>query len=248
VPVSAFKVREVLDLIRGEEVGRAAEILEFCERGQAEVVGKVLASAVANAAQNDDLDPEELYVSACYADEAKTMRRMRPRARGRATRIRKRSAHITVIVSRLPEDRLARLRAKRAAEQAARRSRRGRGAAPSRARRRRRPAEAPAELGHEHEHEHGEDAAEFEADEAEEFEGEEFAAEEAEDEEDQEAEAEADATEDAEADDEVQAEADDEVEAEADEAAEAEEAEVDDHGAKEPGEPAADAGAEEGAE
>jgi len=251
VPMSAFKVREVLDLIRGEEVGRAAEILEFCERGAAEVVGKVLASAVANAAHNDELDPEELYVSACYADEAKTMRRMRPRARGRATRIRKRSAHITIIVSRLPEDRLARLRAKRAAEQAARRSRRGRGAAPSRARRRRRTAaEAPAEelTATVHDHDHDEDAAEFEASEAEEFEGEEFAAEEAEDEEDQEAEAEADATEDAEADDELQAEADDEVEAEADEAAEAEEAEVDDHGAKEPGEPAADAGAEEGAE
>jgi large subunit ribosomal protein L22 len=242
VPVSAFKVREVLDLIRGQEVGRAAEILEFCERGAAELVGKVLASAVANAAHNDELDPEELYVSACYADEAKTMRRMRPRARGRATRIRKRSAHITVIVSRLPEDRLARLRAKRAADQAARRSRRGRGAAPSRARRRRRPAEAPAEIGHEHEHDHdhGEDAAEFEADEAEEFEGEEFAAEEAEDEEDQEVEAEAEATEDA--------EADEAADAEAEEAEDAEEAEVEDQAAEEPGEPAADAGPEEGAE
>jgi len=154
-PMSAFKVREVLDLIRGEEVGRAAEILEFCERGAAEIVGKVLASAVANAANNDELDPEELYVSACFADEAKTQRRMRPRARGRATRIRKRSAHITIIVSRLPEDRLARLRAKRAAEQAVRRGRRGRAAAPGRATRRRAPAPAlPA--AHEHEHEHAE--------------------------------------------------------------------------------------------
>ena len=143
-PMSAFKVREVLDLIRGQEVGRAAEILEFCERGPAEAVGKVLASAVANAAHNDEMDPEELYVAACYADEGRTQRRMRPRARGRATRIRKRSAHITIIVSRLPEERLARLRAKRAAEQAARRSRRGRGSgAPSR-RRRRQGAEAPA--------------------------------------------------------------------------------------------------------
>jgi large subunit ribosomal protein L22 len=185
-PMSAFKVRVVLDLIRGEEVGRAAEILEFCERGPAEVVGKVLASAVANAANNDDLDPEELYVSACYADEAKTMRRMRPRARGRATRIRKRSAHITVIVSRLPEDRLARLRAKRAAEQAARRTRRGgRGAAPSRARRRRRPGDetaaaelAPALHDHDHDHDHAHEA--FEAEQIEEFEGEEFEAEEAE--------------------------------------------------------------------
>jgi large subunit ribosomal protein L22 len=143
-PMSAYKVREVLDLIRGQEVGRAAEILEFCERGPADVVGKVLASAVANAAHNDELDPEELYVAACFADEGKTQRRMRPRARGRATRIRKRSAHITVIVSRLPEERLARLRAKRAAEQAARRSRRGRGSATPRRRRRGAAAEAPA--------------------------------------------------------------------------------------------------------
>jgi large subunit ribosomal protein L22 len=182
-PMSAFKVRVVLDLIRGEEVGRAAEILEFCERGPAQVVGKVLASAVANAANNDELDPEELYVTACYADEAKTARRMRPRARGRASRIRKRSAHITVIVSRLPEDRLARLRAKRAADQASRRSRRGRGAAPSRARRRRSTAaELPAgELApalHDHDHDHADDA--FEAEQIEEFEGEEFEAEEAE--------------------------------------------------------------------
>ena len=148
-PMSAYKVREVLDLIRGQEVGRAAEILQFCERGAAETVGKVLASAVANAAHNDELDPEELFVSACYADEGKTQRRMRPRARGRATRIRKRSAHVTVIVSRLPEDRLARLRAKRAAEQAARRCRRGagRGAAGDRARRtRRRGAEDVPEV------------------------------------------------------------------------------------------------------
>ena len=258
VPVSAFKVREVLDLIRGEEVGRAAEILEFCERGPAELVGKVLASAVANAAHNDELDPEELYVSACYADEAKTMRRMRPRARGRASRIRKRSAHITIIVSRLPEDRLARLRAKRAAEQAARRSRRGRGAAPSRARRRRRTAaEAPAEelAATVHDHDHDEDAAEFEASEAEEFEGEEFAAEEAEAEEAEAAEAEAeetDAADEAEAEEgeteaeEAEAEeAEGDVEARADDAADAE---PDDEVVEEPGEPAADAGPEEGAE
>jgi len=150
-PMSAYKIREVLDLIRGQQVERAADILRFCERGAAETVGKVLASAVANAAHNDELDPEELYVSACFADEGRTMRRMRPRARGRATRIRKRSAHITIIVSRLPEDRLHRLRARRVAEQAGRRARRVGGArgaaetAPERPRRTgRRPVEAPA--------------------------------------------------------------------------------------------------------
>jgi large subunit ribosomal protein L22 len=124
-PMSAFKIRPVLDLIRGREVGLAGEILQFCERGPAEAVGKLLASAVANAVNNDQLDPEELFVSACYADESKTSRRMRPRARGRGARIRKRTAHVTIIVSRLPEDRLARLRAQRAAEQSNRRARRG---------------------------------------------------------------------------------------------------------------------------
>ena len=113
--VSASKVRQVLDQIRGQDVDRATEILSLGDREAAATVGKVLASAVANAVHNDGLDPEELYVSACYADEGSTLKRWRPRARGRATRIRKRTSHITVIVSRLPDDRIARRRAKRAA-------------------------------------------------------------------------------------------------------------------------------------
>ncbi len=110
--VSAYKVRQVLDLIRGQDVDRAAEILSLGDREVATTVGKVLASAVANAVHNDGLDAEELYVSTCYADEGSTLKRWRPRARGRATRIRKRTSHITVIVSRLPEDRIARRRAR----------------------------------------------------------------------------------------------------------------------------------------
>jgi large subunit ribosomal protein L22 len=113
--VSAYKVRQVLDLIRGQDVDRAAETLSLGDREAATTVGKVLASAVANAVHNDGLDAEELYVSACYADEGSTLKRWRPRARGRATRIRKRTSHITVIVSRLPEDRIARRRARLAA-------------------------------------------------------------------------------------------------------------------------------------
>ena len=113
--MSASKARQVLDLIRGEEVQLASEILATVEREAGEVIGKVLASAVANAVHNDRLDAEDLYVSACYADEGATMKRWRPRARGRATRIRKRTCHITVIVSPLPEERLARRRAERAA-------------------------------------------------------------------------------------------------------------------------------------
>ena len=113
--MSASKVRQVLNLIRGQDVDRAAEILALGDREAATTVGKVLASAVANAVHNDGLDVEELYVSACFADEGSTLKRWRPRARGRATRIRKRTSHITIIVSRLPDDRIARRRAKQAA-------------------------------------------------------------------------------------------------------------------------------------
>jgi len=121
--MSASKARQVLDLIRGQDVQTAAEILTGTEREAAEIIGKVLASAVANAAHNDQQNPEELYVSACYADEGATMKRWRPRARGRATRIRKRTCHITVIVSRLPADQLE-LRRRRMEAVSANRSRR----------------------------------------------------------------------------------------------------------------------------
>lgn len=111
----ANKVRQVLDLIRGRDVTLATEILANGDRDAAAVVGKVLASAVANAVHNDGLVAGELYVSACYADEGSTLKRWRPRARGRATRIRKRTSHITVIVSRMPDERIARQRAKQSA-------------------------------------------------------------------------------------------------------------------------------------
>ncbi|MGI9578874.1 MAG: 50S ribosomal protein L22 [Microthrixaceae bacterium] len=97
---SACKAREVLDLVRGESVGDARNILELCDRGAAEPIAKLLDSAVANAGNNNDIPPEKLYVGACYADEGATLKRWRPRARGRATRINKRTCHITMIVSR----------------------------------------------------------------------------------------------------------------------------------------------------
>ena len=121
--MSASKARQVLDLIRGEDVQRAAEILNGTEREAAEIIGKVLSSAVANAAHNDSQNPEELFVSACYADEGATLKRWRPRARGRATRIRKRTCHITIVVSRLPADRLEQRR-RRMEAMSANRSRR----------------------------------------------------------------------------------------------------------------------------
>ena len=174
--VSAYKVREVLDLIRNKPIGEAEEILRFSERDAAILVGKVLHSAVANASNNDSLDPEELYVAACFADEGTTIKRWRPRARGRATRIRKRTCHITVIVSRLPADRLERLAARRRADLVAQRARRVAGArraevtegdTRSRAERRRRGGEAALQDHDEHdhdEHDHDEHDHDHEAD------------------------------------------------------------------------------------
>jgi len=126
--VSAYKAREVLDLIRGKDYQRASEILEYCDREVAGVIGKVLSSAAANAFHNDGIESEELFVSACYADEGTTLKRWRPRARGRASRIRKRTCHVTVIVSRMSEEELHRRRARIAAEAADRRTRRVAGA------------------------------------------------------------------------------------------------------------------------
>ena len=127
VRTSPYKVREVLDLIRGHQVDRALEILRFCERDAATMVSKVLSSAVANAEHTDQVVSDDLYVSACFADEGPTLKRWRPRARGRATRIRKRTCHVTVIVSRLPETELARRRASSPTAAADRRRRRGGG-------------------------------------------------------------------------------------------------------------------------
>jgi large subunit ribosomal protein L22 len=109
---SAYKARVVLDLIRGLDVRRADEVLALTQRDIARDIRKVLRSAVANAVNNDGQDAEELFVVACFADEGTTLKRFRPRARGRATRIRKRTCHITVIVARMSDERLEILRAK----------------------------------------------------------------------------------------------------------------------------------------
>jgi large subunit ribosomal protein L22 len=151
---SASKARAVLDLVRGLPVSEAAEVLQFTERGPSVVIAKVLASAIANAEHNDELDGDSLYVSACYADEGPTLKRWRPRARGRATRIRKRTCHITIIVSRMPDEMAARVEARQAAAAPARR--RGRRAQESR---RARVARSRGETVTE-EHEPGEEAPE----------------------------------------------------------------------------------------
>ncbi|MEG0071372.1 MAG: 50S ribosomal protein L22 [Raoultibacter sp.] len=99
VRVSPRKARIVIDLVRGKSVGRAREILQFCDRDVAEVVLKTLNSAIANAESLHHVNPEALVIKATYADEGPTMKRMRPRAKGSASRIRKRTCHITVIVA-----------------------------------------------------------------------------------------------------------------------------------------------------
>ena len=158
VRVSPSKVRAVLDLVRGESYGRASEILTFSERAVSDVIGKCLDSAVANAENNDGIPAEELYVSACYADEGPTLKRWRPRARGRATRINKRTSHITVIVSRYDEATLEELRERQAAKGRAGSSVHAAEARRQRVERSRAVAEAAEEADHDHEghdHDHG---------------------------------------------------------------------------------------------
>ena len=98
VRVSATKARRVIDLVRGKTVSEALDILRWAPQQASEPVAKVIASAAANAQNNDGLDPSTLVVAAVYADEGPTAKRIRPRAQGRAFRIRKRTSHITVIV------------------------------------------------------------------------------------------------------------------------------------------------------
>jgi len=98
VRVTPQKARRVVDLIRGLPTGEAQALLKFAPQSASETVGKVLDSAVANAENNHDLDPSALVVTEAYVDEGPTLKRFRPRAQGRAYRIRKRTSHITVVV------------------------------------------------------------------------------------------------------------------------------------------------------
>ena len=136
VRVSASKARAVLDLIRGQSYGSAAEILAFSDRSVAEIIAKGLDSAVANAEHNDGIPAEELFVSSCYADVGPTLKRWRPRARGRATPIRKRTCHITIIVGRYTPEQIA--------EQQERNEARGRSGASNQAAEARRPRGEPS--------------------------------------------------------------------------------------------------------
>jgi large subunit ribosomal protein L22 len=102
VRISPTKARRVIDLVRGKSVDEALHILRWAPQAASEPVAKVIASAAANAQNNEGLDPSTLVVATVYADEGPTAKRIRPRAQGRAFRIRKRTSHITVIVESRP--------------------------------------------------------------------------------------------------------------------------------------------------
>ena len=103
VRVSPRKARLVVDTIRGKSASEASTILRFTTKGVAEAIGKVLDSAVANAEHNLKVKPDNLYVAQAFVDEGPTLKRIRPRAQGRAFRIRKRTSHITVVVKQREE-------------------------------------------------------------------------------------------------------------------------------------------------
>lgn len=96
VRISPRKMRLVADTVRGKKIADARSTLTFSTRNAAEVINKVIASAVANAENNHDMSGDELYVSRIFVDEGPTLKRFRPRAMGRASRIRKRTSHVTV--------------------------------------------------------------------------------------------------------------------------------------------------------
>jgi len=147
---SPTKVRPVLHLISGQDIFTARDTLRLSDRAVSREVSKLLDSAVANAEHNDNIPEDELYVAHAFADEGPTLKRWRPRARGRGTRIRKRTTHLTIVVGRLDEDQLEERRRAEAAS--------GRG--PRRVGRRR-PAATPAdEVVEEHDHDHEEEADE----------------------------------------------------------------------------------------
>lgn len=98
VRISPYKVRAVLDLIRGKNYVEAVAILENLQKSSSEPIKKVLMSAAANAEHNLGMSKDNLYVAACYADQGPTLKRVMPRAQGRAFRILKRTSHITVVL------------------------------------------------------------------------------------------------------------------------------------------------------
>jgi large subunit ribosomal protein L22 len=103
VRIAPRKVRLVVDLIRGKQVGEAVSVLRLTNKAASPVVEKVLKSAIANAEHNYEMDVNSLVVTEAYVNEGPTLKRFRPRAMGRASQINKRTSHITIVVSEKKE-------------------------------------------------------------------------------------------------------------------------------------------------
>ena len=99
VRISPRKIRLVMDQVRGKQVGEALNMLSFAPQRGARILKKLVNSAIANAEQNKGVDVDSLYIRRVYADEGPTLKRWRPRAQGRATSIRKRTSHLTVVLN-----------------------------------------------------------------------------------------------------------------------------------------------------
>ncbi|WP_054704937.1 50S ribosomal protein L22 [Bacillus sp. JCM 19041] len=103
VRIAPRKVRLVIDLIRGKQVGEAIAILKHTPKSASPVVEKLLNSAIANAEHNYEMEPNNLVILEAFVDEGVTLKRFRPRAQGRASRINKRTSHITLVVTEKKE-------------------------------------------------------------------------------------------------------------------------------------------------
>ena len=154
LPVSPYKIRQVLDMVRRLPVDDAVRVLQLCEKDAADNVLKLLDSAVANAEHNRAIPADELYISEIWCDEGPTRKSGQARARGRYFRVRKRSSHVTVVLTRYDADELAERRRREESS--------GRGAATAQRRRServRRSRQREAAADHDHDHEHDEEAA-----------------------------------------------------------------------------------------
>jgi len=151
LPVSPYKIRQVLDLVRGLPVDDAIRMLQLCEKDAADNVLKLLDSAVANAEHNRQLPADELYLARIWCDEGPTRKSGQARARGRYFRVRKRSSHVTIVLARYDADELDERRRRDEAS--------GRGAATAQRRRServRRSRQREQATDHDHEHDGGE--------------------------------------------------------------------------------------------
>jgi large subunit ribosomal protein L22 len=159
LPVSPYKIRQVLDMVRRMPVDDAVRVLQLCEKDAADNVLKLLDSAVANAEHNRAIPADELYISEIWCDEGPTRKSGQARARGRYFRVRKRSSHVTVVLTRYEAEELAERRRRDESS--------GRGAATAQRRRservrrsRQREASAPEhDHDHDHDHDHADEAA-----------------------------------------------------------------------------------------